>query len=423
MSTSTSHNFAAKHPQYVSFFVLLSFTFFMWGFLTCNNTILIPHVMNIFQLNFVQAQMLNFSFFSTYLIMAVPMGKLVNKIGYKNSIIVGLIVAGYSCTLFGPACTIHSYNLFLLAMVVMASGITLLQVAANPYILLLSYHNTAASRLTLKQGFNSLGSTMAPFLGSVLFYFTNFTEEQMMVMNPADYRIAEAEIVQIPYMGLATVLFLTAFAMFFSKIPDIQTHSEEPKVARDKNRLKYVLQFPHLYLGMIAMFLYVGAEVGIGTFLVNVMTNSQFGDIDFYDAPKYVLFYWAGSMAGRFLGHFVLPKFETGKAVALMAIISSVLVLSFMYASGTFAVTLLILVGLSNSIIFPCIFTLGIDGLGKFSEEGSSMLILGVFGGAVIPLLMGSMIGYVGLQKVFFIPVLCYVYIIYYGLVGSKINK
>lgn len=395
----------------------------MWGFLTCNNTILIPHVMNIFQLSFLQAQMLNFSFFGTYLLMSVPMGKLVNKIGYKNSMIIGLIVAGYACTLFGPASTIRSYGLFLLAMIIMASGITLLQVSANPYVVLLSNQEQAASKLTLKQGFNALGTTLAPLLGSLVFYFMNFTSEQMALMSPADYRQAEAEIVQIPYMGLASVMFILAFAMFFSKIPNLETHGEEPDIKRDIRNLKYVLQIPHLYLGVIAIFLYVGAEVGIGTFLVNVLVSPALGGVDFYDAPQYVTFYWAGSMVGRFIGFLILPKIETGKAVAFVSIVSALLVLCFIYASGMFAVILLIVVGLFNSILFPCIFTLGVERLGKFSEEGSSLLVMGIAGGAVMPLLMGYLINEIGLQKIFIVPLLSYVFIIYYGLTGNKISK
>ncbi len=415
--------FIPKRSEYISFFTLLSATFFMWGFLTCNNTILIPHVMNIFQLSFLQAQMLNFSFFGTYLIMSAPMGKLVNKIGYKNSMIVGLIIAGYACTLFGPASTIRSYSLFLLAMVVMASGITLLQVAANPYVVLLSDYTQSASKLTLKQGFNALGTTLAPILGSFVFYFMSFTAEEMSLMSPADYRKAEAEIVQIPYLGLAAIMFMLAFAMFFSKIPNLETHQAEPEVKKGKGTLKYVLQIPHLYLGVIAIFLYVGAEVGIGTFLVNVLVSPTLGGEDFYEAPQYVTLYWAGAMVGRFVGYFFLPKIETGKAVAIAAIISALLVLCFIYGSGMFAVSLLISVGLFNSILFPCIFTLGVERLGKFSEEGSSLLVMGIAGGAIIPLMMGALINEIGLQKIFFIPLLCYVVIIFYGLAGSRINK
>lgn len=424
MSTS-SITFSHKHPQYVPFFLLLSATFFMWGFLTCNNTILIPHVMNIFQMTFTQAQMLNVSFFTTYLVMSVPMGKLINnpKVGYKNGIIVGLLISGYACFLFGPASTVRSYPLFLAAMVIMATGITLLQVAANPYITLLSYHKSAASRLTLKQGFNSLGSTMAPLLGTLLFYVSNFTPEQLTILSPEEYRNAEEKIVQIPYMVLGTILFLMAFAFFFSKLPDIHTHNDEPNIKKDVNRLKYVLQFPHLYLGVIAIFLYVGAEVGIGTFLINVLADNNLADIDFYAAPQYVIFYWAGTMIGRFLASFFLVKIDTGKAVALSAILSLVLIICFMYGSGGMAVTLLLLVGVSNSILFPCIFTLGMDGLGKFSEEGSSLLIMGIFGGAVIPFIMGIGIDTLGVQKVFIIPAFCYLFIVYYGLSGSKIHK
>ena len=351
------------------------------------------------------------------------MGKLVNKIGYKNSMIIGLIIAGYACTLFGPASTIRSYGLFLLAMIIMASGITLLQVSANPYVVLLSNQGQAASKLTLKQGFNAIGTTLAPLVGSFIFYFMNFTPDQMALMSPADYRKAEAEIVQIPYMGIATVMFILAFAMFFSKIPNFETHGEEPDIKGDKSNLKYVLQIPHLYLGVIAIFLYVGAEVGIGTFLVNVLVSPNLGGMDFYDAPKYVTFYWAGAMVGRFIGFFLLRKIDTGKAVAFVSIVSAILVMCFIYGSGMFAVILLIFVGLFNSILFPCIFTLGVERLGKFSEEGSSLLVMGIAGGAVIPLLMGFLINEIGLQKIFIVPLLSYVFIIYYGLTGNKISK
>jgi len=423
MSGSTHNNFIEKHPEYVTFFILLSSTFFMWGFLTCNNTILVPHAMNIFQLSYAQAQVLNFSFFGTYLIASIPLGKLVHKMGYKNSIIVGLIVAGYACTLFGPACTIKSYNLFVLAMIIMGIGITLLQVAANPYITLLSFSKTAASRLTLQQGFNSLGSTMAPILGYLLFYFMSFTPEQMMVMSPEEYRNAEAILVQLPYMGLATVLFLMALAMYFSKLPEIHIEDKLPDVVKTRSRLKYVLQFPHLYLGVIAIFLYVGAEVGIGKFLISVLVNPNFGGIDYYEAPKYITLYWAGAMIGRFIGAVALQKIETGTAIAICATLSILLLVGFMLSSGIPAVTLLILVGLANSLIFPCLFTLGVHDMGRQSEQASSLLIVGIFGGAVIPQVMSYSIDIIGLQYMFIIPVICYAFIIYYGLMGSKIKN
>ena len=423
MNTSAHNRFTEKHPEYVTFFILLSTTFFMWGFLTCNNTILIPHAMNIFQLSYAQSQVLNFSFFGTYLIASIPLSKLVNKMGYKNSIIAGLIIAGYACTLFGPACTIKSYNLFIIAMIIMGIGITLLQVAANPYITLLSFSKTAASRLTLQQGFNSLGSTLAPILGYLLFYFMSFTPEQMMVMSPEEYRNAEAILVQLPYMGLATILFIMALAMYFSKLPDIHIEDKLPEVAKTRNRLKYVLQFPQLYLGVIAIFLYVGAEVGIGKFLFSVLVNPNYGGIDYYEAPKYITLYWAGAMIGRFIGSYLLQKINTGIAITVCAITSILLITGFMFTTGIPAVTLLILVGLSNSIIFPCLFTLGIDGMGKHSEQASSLLIVGIFGGAIIPQLMSYSVDFVGLQYIFIIPIVCYAFIIYYGFRTNKINN
>ena len=417
-----------KNP-YLGSLTLLTSLFFIWGFITCLNDILIPHLKAVFTLNYTQAMLVQFCFFTAYFVVSVPSGYLVEKINYKGGIIAGLSTAGIGCLLFYPAAGQHSYPLFLAAFFVLASGITLLQVAANPYVTLLGKPETASSRLTMTQAFNSLGTTIAPYFGALLILSTAVkSAEEIKLLKPDElsaYQAAQAAAVQNPYLFLAAVLFFIAVIFALLKLPAIKATGQQfPNV---ENRTFDELHdsawgYKHLVLGAIGIFTYVGGEVSIGSFLINFMGEPAIAGLAEKDAGKYVSFYWGGAMLGRFIGAAVMQKLQAGKALTFNAISAAVLVLLTMICSGSVAMWTILAVGLFNSIMFPTIFSLAVNGLGKHTGQGSGILCAAIVGGAILPVVQGFFADRIGIQQAFFIPVLCYCYIAYYGWRGHKLS-
>ncbi|AMK78487.1 MULTISPECIES: L-fucose:H+ symporter permease [Methylomonas] len=404
-------------PSYAGSLSILTSLFFIWGFITCLNDILIPHLKAVFTLSYTQAMLIQFCFFTAYFLMSVPSGYLVEKIDYKGGIIVGLAIAGCGCLLFYPAAGLHSYPLFLGAFFVLASGITLLQVSANPYVTVLGDPHTASSRLTLTQAFNSLGTTLAPYFGA-LFILSNAVKsaEEIKLLDAEQlsaYQAAEAAAVQNPYLFLAAVLFLKAAIFAMLKLPKINQQAETNTTHVDDGSSAW--QYSHLVLGAVAIFVYVGGEVSIGSFLVNFLGEPDIAGLAEQDAGKYVSFYWGGAMVGRFIGSAVMQKVHPGKVLAFNALAAAGLVLATMLGSGTLAMLTILAVGLCNSIMFPTIFSLALTGLGRHTGQGSGILCAAIVGGAILPLLQGAFADRIGIQHAFFIPLLCYLYIAYYG--------
>jgi MFS transporter, FHS family, L-fucose permease len=430
VSTNAPLNSSGENKNYTFALSVLTSLFFMWGFITCLNDILIPHLKAVFTLNYTQAMLIQFCFFTAYFVMSLPSGYIVEKIGYKKGIVLGLIIAGIGCLMFYPAASIRSYGLFLTAFFVLASGITLLQVAANPYVTILGKPETASSRLNLTQAFNSLGTTIAPIFGSMLILSVAVksveTLSGMSAEELAAYQLTEAAAVQNPYVILALVLFVIAGVFAVIKLPIVEAaESQEATSTLDNavtasNRTS-AWQYPHLVLGAVGIFVYVGAEVSIGSFLVNFLGEKNIAGLAEADAGKYVSFYWGGAMIGRFVGAAVMQKLKPGKVLAAAAIIAASLVVITMLSSGSVAMWLILSVGLFNSIMFPCIFSLGVAGLGKHTGQGSGILCMAIVGGALIPLLQGFLADSIGIQKAFFLPVLCYLFIVHYGYKGHKI--
>lgn len=411
--------------NYTPALVVLTSLFFMWGFLTCLNDIIIPHLKAVFDLNYTQAMLIQFCFFGAYFIVSLPSGTLVEKIGYKKGIIIGLATAGIGCLIFYPAAGLRSYPVFLLALFILAAGITLLQVAANPYVAILGKPETAASRLNLTQAFNSLGTTIAPLFGSLLILSATVkSAEAIAAMPPVEqtaYKAAEAAAVQMPYIGLAAALFLLAgvFAMF--KLPEIEassTASSGSDFGSYDHMHDSAWSYKHLVLGAIGIFVYVGAEVSIGSFLVNYLGQPEIMGLKEADAGKFVSFYWGGAMIGRFIGSALQRKIKPGRYLAFNAVTAALLVVATMLTSGSVAMWTILAVGLFNSIMFPTIFTLAIDGLGKHTGQGSGILCMAIVGGALIPLLQGYFADQIGIHHAFILPVLCYMFIAFYGLKG-----
>ena len=397
---------------------ILTSLFFIWGFITCLNDILIPHLKAVFTLNYTQAMLIQFCFFAAYFVMSVPSGLLVEKTGYKGGIVIGLSVAGTGCLLFYPAAGLHSYPLFLGAFFVLASGITLLQVAANPYVTVLGTPDSASSRLTMTQAFNSLGTTLAPYFGALLILSTavNSAEElkQLNAEQLSVYQAAQASAVQIPYLFLAAVLFLMAAVFAVLRLPKIEAAKPQNTLAEGV-AVKSAWQYPHLVLGALAIFLYVGGEVAIGSFMVNFLGEANIANLPEQQAGKYVSFYWGGAMVGRFAGALVMRKFNPALVLTCHAVMAGLLVLVAILGSGGLAMWSLLSVGLCNSIMFPTIFSLALTGLGEHTGQGSGILCMAIVGGAIVPVLQGMLADQFSIQGALIVPVICYIYIGFYA--------
>ncbi len=397
--------------------------FFMWGFITALNDVLIPHLRSMFTLTHAEAMLVQFTFFGAYFLISLPSGKVVSRFGYRGSIISGLVITGIGAMLFIPAAHAQSYALFLFAFFVLASGITLLQVAANPYVSLLGEPERASSRLNLAQALNSLGTTIAPYLGGLLILSTAvMTVADIAELSPAAraaYRVEQAQAVQGPYIGIAVVLFVLAVVVWLFRLPK----PEEATSADDAGHgFGEALRHRRVWLGMAAIFVYVGAEVSIGSFMIGYISLPGIGDMSAARAANYVSIYWGGAMVGRFIGSALLTRLDTRKLLAGNAVIAALLVMTTMLTHGPAAVWSIAAIGLFNSIMFPNIFTLGIERFGALTGKVSSLLVMAIVGGAIIPELQGLLADRIGVQHAFVLPLLCYLYIIFYGLKGSRLT-
>jgi FHS family L-fucose permease-like MFS transporter len=397
--------------------------FFMWGFLTCLNDILVPHLKLIFDLSYVKIMLIQFAFFSAYFVFSLPMGKLVETIGYKWTMVAGLFTMGIGALLFIPAASVPSYPLFLGALIVLAAGITALQVSANPYVSVLGPARTASSRLNLAQAFNSLGTTIAPYLGGlfILSAAPLGIDQIRQMAAPAlqAYRLQQASSVKLPYLVLGVIAIVLGIAIALFKLPPIP----ETERHRGDKSTGSLWQYRQLIFGAIGIFVYVGAEVSIGSFLVNYLSQPNIGNITERAAAGFVSFYWGGAMIGRFIGSGLLQKIPTGKLLAIFATIACLLTITSMLSFGSLAMWSIIAVGLFNSIMFPSIFTLGIAELGPLTGEGSGILIMAIVGGAIIPVIVGALADRLGIHHSLFVPAICYLYIVYYGLKGSTPSR
>jgi MFS transporter, FHS family, L-fucose permease len=382
--------------------------FFMWGFVTVLNDILVPHLKALFNLNYTQTMLIQFTFFSAYFLMSIPSARVLARIGYQMSIVAGLAVMGGGALLFVPAASAASYPLFLAALWVLASGITLLQVAANPYVAQLGPPAKGSSRLNLAQAFNSLGTTLAPFLGGLL-----------ILSDRSASKTAQAGAVKLPYIAIAVTLFLLAAAISRFRLPALPDIEESHGIRAGDS----IWQHRHLVLGALAIFLYVGAEVSIGSFLVNYLAQPDIGNLPERAAAGYVSLYWGGAMIGRFAGAAVLRTAPPGKVLAGAALIASALVWTTVATGGSIAMWSIIAVGLFNSVMFPTIFTLGIAGLGPLTGKASSLLIMAIVGGALLPVLQGALADSLGIHTAFILPALCYLYIVFYGFTGARVSR
>jgi FHS family L-fucose permease-like MFS transporter len=414
---------ASTSPNYSRPLAIVTTLFFMWGFLTCLNDILVPHLKAIFDLSFTQVMLVQFAFFSAYFLFSVPWSKIVNRIGYQRTMVVGLLTMAFGAFLFVPAASVVSYPLFLTALLVLAAGITGLQVSANPYVDLLGKPETASSRLDLTQAFNSLGTTIAPKLGGLLILSAApLAVEQLRQLAPEAlraYRVHEAASVKMPYTVICVALVLLAVLIGTFKLPKIETEQNRPGEKVNDSIWKH----RNLVLGAIGLFSYVGAEVSIGSFLVNYFGLPEIAGLSAKTAAGFVSFYWGGAMIGRFLGAGLLRRTKAEYLLALCAISAAVLVVVSMLSGGHTAMWTILAVGFFNSIMFPTIFSLGVAELGALTGNGSGILTMAIVGGAILPVVQGAIADQVGLHHAFLLPVICYLYILFYALSGSKPNS
>jgi len=406
-------------PDYSRPLAVVTTLFFMWGFLTCLNDILVPHLKSIFELSYARVMLVQFAFFSAYFLFSVPWARIVNFIGYQRTMVVGLLTMAFGAFLFLPAASAASYPLFLTALLILAAGITGLQVAANPYVTLLGKPKTASSRLDLTQAFNSLGTAIAPKLGGLLILSAApLAIAQLHLLSPQAlqaYRVQQAASVKLPYTIITVALLLLAIFIGTSKLPKIETARSAGQKVNDS-----IWHHPHLVLGAIAIFAYVGAEVSIGSFLVNYFGLPEIAGFSEKTAAGYVSFYWLGAMIGRFIGAFALRRIKPANLLALCTVAAALLVVISMLTGGPVAMWSILAVGLFNSIMFPTIFSLGVAELGPLTGSGSGLLNMAIVGGAILPVIQGVLADRLGIHHAFILPVLCYLYILFYGLRGSN---
>lgn len=388
---------------YKTAFILMSSLFFIWGAIVSLNDVLIPHLKSLFNMNYTETMLIQFCYFGAYFTMAVPASMVIGKIGYKNGIVIGLSIVSVGCLIFLPAAYLISYGLFLFGLLVMATGNVFLQVVGNPYVSVLGAPETASSRLNLAQGINSLATTIAPLFGA---YF---------ILGQYNSNVEHAASVQGPYLGLAIATFIIAGVFALMKLPEIRK-TEKSNIEGN------VLKYRQLKLGVIALTLYVGAEVSIGSFIVSYLGEPNIAGMKAQDAAKYIPLYWGGLMIGRFLGSAILQKISAQKVLVFASVAAFLFLLITILTDGFVSMWAMLLTGLFNSIMWSNIFALSIDGLGDLTIKASGILVMAPVGGAVLPLLQGIFadISFVGLKYSYALPLLCYLFIFYYGMNGYK---
>jgi FHS family L-fucose permease-like MFS transporter len=433
----------STNKSYKSALIFLTTLFFLWGFITVLVDSLVPRLKDVFEMSYAKTVLVQFAFFTAFFVVSVPAGAILSKIGYRKGIVLGLIIMALGCLLFYPAAEFRNFTIFLIGYFTLAGGITVLQVAANPYVALLGSEEGASSRLNLSQAFNSLGTTIAPVVGALFLLSDSVkTSEEinaLSTLEKVDYYAAEAATVQTPFLLIATFIGILAVVFAFIKLPKVM--QESPKggyLSLLRNKL--------MLMGALGIFVYVGAEVSIGSFLVNyfddmnlavlvaeneLMMNiantiaSTFNKSFLNSDPKsllgiFIIFYWGGAMIGRFVGAYLTKIIAPGKVLSTFALLAILMIVISINTQGLLSMWSILAVGLFNSIMFPTIFTLTLEGLGDLKAQASGLLCMSIVGGAIIPFVFGGLIDSFGFKTAFILTMLCYGYILYYGKLKSS---
>ncbi len=398
--------------------------FFAWGFCTVINDTVIPHLQSIFGLSYLQASLIQLAFFSSYFVFALPAGKLVETFGYKPTMVIGLATMGLGAILFVPAASAATYSFFLMAEVVLAAGVTILQVSANPYVTILGPPETASSRLNLTQAFNTLGDTVAPYVGGALILGKIVALPNAAQLKGAAllaYRTHQAASIKLPFIAIAAAALILALAVALYRFPRLEVTQDFRPAGMDIEK-DSIWNHRHLYLGAIAIFIYVGAEVSIGSFLVKYFADPNILGISLENGAKLVTLYWGGMMVGRFIGSAAMRRIAANKILMWSGVGAVLLVFGSLVGHGAFAAIAILSVGLFNSIMFPTIFTLAVAELGPLTGRGSGLLVQAIVGGAVFPMLMGYLADHYGIHHSLLMPLCCYFFVVYYGWKGYKIE-
>jgi FHS family L-fucose permease-like MFS transporter len=416
--TSAAQSGGGSAVTQKSALTLLASLFFMWGFITVINNTLLPHLRSVFDLNYTQTTLIESTWFIAYFFASLPSAKLIEKIGYKRAMVTGLLIMALGALLMIPAARIPSYGVVLTALFIIASGITLLQVAANPYVAVIGPSETASARLNLVQAFNSMGTTLAPLFGGwlILSRSASGNSQAGAVLTPAQ-RLADAQSVQLPYFIVAVVLVALAVVIALYKLPELGLAAQR---AGSEERKKHSLwRHRNLVLGVPAIFIYLIAEIGVANLFVNFVSQPTIADLTHEQAGRYLTFLWGGMMVGRFVGSQLMRKVAAEKILAVASLLAFVVMIVTVLAHGPVAMWSLIAVGLFHSIMFPTIFTLGIKNLGSLTEEGSGLLIMAIAGGALV-VVQGQIADAYGLQISFLLTAVCELYVLFYALWGCK---
>jgi FHS family L-fucose permease-like MFS transporter len=410
MAADKRQSAALTSPGYFIPFITVTALFFIFGFITNLNMAMVPHLRSIFNLPYKWAMLAESAFFLAYFVFSTPSSKLIEMIGYKRTMVVSLFIQMFGCLLFIPAAKLVSFPLFLTAIFVVGAGITAIQTSVNPYVSILGPEHSAPIRLNLAQAMNSIGGTLAPLVAGAY-----ILTDPGKLATPASI----ANTVRLPYILIAGSLLILGVAVAFSRLPAItETRSFRPGRDGDDLMSRSIWSFRHTVLGALGIFFYVGVEVGLASIAVNYFKTQGMSTAE--TASFLVSLYWFGALVGRLLGAWIMTKVKAGKLLGIFGFAAAALIAVSMVTSGNVAIATLVLCGFFNSVMFPNIFALGIAGLGPMTSKGSGLIMTAIVGGAVIPYLIGALADKVGIQHSFVIPVICYLYIAYYGMWGSK---
>jgi MFS transporter, FHS family, L-fucose permease len=410
MTAQSKQSSALTSPGYLVPFITVTALFFIFGFITNLNMALVPHLRSIFDLPYAWAMLAESAFFLAYFVFSWPASKLIETIGYKRTMVVSLFIQVVGCLLFVPAAKAVSFPLFLSAVFVVGAGVTALQTSVNPYASILGPEETASIRLTLAQALNSTGGTLAPLVAGAFI----LTDPEKL-----SSKASIADTVRGPYIAIAAGLLILGLAVAFAHLPAItQTQQFRPGKEGDAVLSRSIWSYRHTVLAALGIFFYVGVEVGLASIAVNYFKTQGMSTAS---TASYLLsLYWFGALVGRLLGAGIMTRVKPGKLLGIFGFTAAALIVISMFTTGEVAIGTLVLCGFFNSVMFPTIFTLGIAGLGPMTSKGSGLIMTAVVGGAIVPLAIGALADKVGIQHSFVIPAICYLYIAYYGLWGSK---
>jgi FHS family L-fucose permease-like MFS transporter len=418
----TAQTVPISERRYVFPLILVTSLFFLWALGVNLNDILIPHLKKAFGLSDFQSSLIQTAFFGGYFLAALPAGWVMERIGYKRGILAGLLICASGALLFIPAASVRVYAFFLFALFIMACGQSFLEVAANPYVTFLGPPQTSERRLNLAQSFNSVGAVITPFIGAAFILSgVEYSRAQLAAMTPSEleaYRIAEAGMVKVPYLVISGIFLLVAALLYFSHLPEIHETAETQR-QDGHHSLSEVWKYPHLVRGVIAQFFYVGAQVGVASFVIRFVQYTTQGTPE-KAAANYLKLHLMGFMVGRFLGAAIMKHVPAPKLLSAFAAGSLICIVIAISATGLMPIWAIVLIGFFHSIMFPTIFALSIKEVGAFTKKGSSLLVMSIIGGAILPATMGYISDVSNIQRAFIVPLIAYIYVLYFAVQGYK---